>query len=306
MKKFFLTTILAVFTLLNADCLGDNPGEVYFKAFTKDNNGNYTRPALYKTTDYGQTAQVVIPDFDAFIHKDKTTGGFYKIPVGSSQLYYSADTCKTWVLKNTTITNDGFQTGVFPGECWKYGYMSSNNNGSSWIEHAGNGVTSQVYNYALGLTQGEAYVYCIDQKLYRTTDYGENYSVVSSPNLGSAGVGRGWVPGELFIGTLDYKIYQSLDYGQTFNYLYNLPDFWGNNKSGGSVYGHNYGEIISYTIYSYPSMVYSQMEIKFYHSTDMGQSWDSVSTNYNVGIVENGEWRVENYIIIRIPLTTVL
>ena len=145
--KFIATMLLCLVALLKATCLGDNPGEVYFKAFIKDNNGNYTRPALYRTTDYGQTAQVVIPDFDAFIHKDKTPGGYYKIPVGSSQLYYSADTCKTWVLKNTTITNDGFQTGVFPGECWSYTKKMSFNYGTSWETHAGNGASSQAYSF---------------------------------------------------------------------------------------------------------------------------------------------------------------
>ncbi len=168
--KFIATILLCLTALLKADCLGDNPGEVYFKAFIKDNNGNYTRPALYKTTDYGQTAQVVIPDFNAFIHKDKTPGGFYKIPVGSSQLYYSADTCKTWLLKNTAINNTYFMSGVFANECWKGPYRVSFDNGSNFIVNSHIGLTQDIYSMTLGLIQGEAYAYAYDQKLYRTID----------------------------------------------------------------------------------------------------------------------------------------
>jgi len=302
MKKFFLTTVLLFITLLNAACLGDNPGEVYFNAFTKDGSGHYTVDALYKTTNYGQTATLVAENFNATIFKDKAPGVFYKIPLGSLSLYISQDTCRTWQWQSVLDSGgESFKTGIFAGEC-NDANRTSSDYGKTWTIRTYNGLSGGAYSWCLGLESGEMYAYMYNQKLYRSTDYGDNFTMINDTlYLGDGGLGRGWVAGELFLGkTSNRKIYRSFDYGQTFAYSYTSLDFWHGIRSGQTIKGSIPNEIIAYTISRSPSMIYNDMEIKFYHSYDLYQTIDSVTTNYNVGIEDN-ESQLPNYKLNNFP-----
>ena len=152
MKKTTLVILLSVMVQLYSACLGHSPGEVYFEAYTKDSNGYYTVPALYRTRDYGQTAQVVIADFNGFIHRDAKPGSFYhKIPGGG--FYYSPDTCQSWVLRTPAYTS--FQSGTHEGEIWAgVGYLSQNF-GQSWSAHPLNGLDTYADSWSPGISLGE-------------------------------------------------------------------------------------------------------------------------------------------------------
>jgi len=293
MKKMLLITVFTMLSLLNAACLGDKPGEVYFYAYTKDGSGTYTIPALYKTTNYGQTATLVAENFNATIFKDKAPGVFYKIPLGSEALYISQDTCRTWQWQSVIVgVGESFRSGVFPGEC-SDGRRFSTDYGKTWITYPWSGVTGGIYSWCLGLEQGEVYTYPYNQKLYRSTDYGDNFTMINDTlNLGAGGLGCGWVAGELFFTIYNnWKKYRSIDYGNTFSYLCQVPEAV---RAADPVDGHLPNEVIRVMVnrYSYPS--YNNMVIKFYRTYDWYQTIDSVTTNYNVGIEDSREWRVEN------------
>jgi len=293
MKNLILILLLTLTGSLLSACLGHKLGEIYFTAYSKDVQGKYTVWTLYRTEDYGATAQVVEKNFDYRIYSDAQPGCFYKVTWGET-LYFSNDTCRTWTYRTQDASN--IFTTRHPGLVY-INHDYSLDYGATWNQASYNGLPNN-YKSCIGFEKSEKWAYGKENfKTYRSTDYGNNFVYVDSivPNLEAGGMFAGWQPGEVCLGNLGV-IYHSIDYGHTFSFLYDAgPIFlWGSYLDGWAR-----DEVIGIrTVRNYQL---TTQKITFYHLTNYQANVDSVECNYNVGIEDNQQLIKDNGQLVNYP-----
>jgi len=299
MKNLIIILLLTLTGSLLSACLGHKPGELYFAAYSKDAQGKYTIPTLYRTRDYGKTAQALEKNFDNAIYADAQPGCFYRITMGET-LYFSNDTCRTWTYRAADCA--GIMTGTVPGQIFKP-FKYSSDFATTWQIPAWNGIPNALYvplSYCVGHLPGEIYVLTLlDQKIYRSIDYGNNFVLQSVVNIGleARAIGQGWQAGEILVSN-DGVFYHSTDYGLTLSHYktVNPEDYFGVIK------GRLRDEFYNITVERYPTNQYTSQVITFYRTVDFYDSVSQIVCNYNENsIEENGEWRMENGGMVNYP-----
>lgn len=283
MKKTILILLITLTVSLFADALGHKEGEIYFCAYSKDAQGKYTVRTLYRTEDYGATAQALIKDFDYVIYADAQPGCFYRRTWGET-LYFSSDTCRTWTYLAQDASN--IYTTRHPGVLY-IGIRYSTDYGQTWQISQHNGLPVDSCMGTIGYEKGEEWAYNIfNYKIYRSTDYGNNFTYVSTvvPNLEAGGIFAGWQPGEVFLAKYGV-VYRSTDYGHTFSYCYTLTQEY----AEGYLQGKSTGEFWAKKIRRYPQYQITNQKVTFYHITDFYNQIDSVVCNVNETDIEDNE-----------------
>jgi len=291
MKKLIIILLITLTGFLFADCLGHKPGELYFTAYSKDAQGKYTIWTLYRTEDYGATAQALIKNFDGGILSDAQPGCFYRITDGET-LYFSDDTCRTWTYRGADCA--GITTGTVPGQIFKLDKYSTDY-AVTWQIPTWNGIPDALYvplSFCTGHTPGEIYALTpLDQKIYRSTDYGNNFVLQSvfDDSIEAHSIGRGWQLGEILVSN-NGVVYCSTDYGLSFSYYNTVtPD-----NNWGNIRGWERNEFFGIKVERYPANQYTNQKITFYRTTDFYNTVTHTICNYEVGIEDNGELKIEN------------
>jgi len=276
---------------LFAACLGHKPGEIYFEAYSKDAQGKYTVWTLYRTEDYGATAQALIKDFDYVIYADAQPGCFYRRTWGET-LYFSSDTCRTWTY-HAQDCGGIIETGKYPGVVYN-GERYSTDYALTWSTKQYNGLPNNGNTCVgcNGFENGENWAYDLSTyKIYRSTDYGNNFTYVSTvvPNLEAGGMYAGWQPGEVCLSNMGV-VYLSTDYGHTFNYLFTAQQ-----RFGGNFRGWERGETFFIKKERYPQYQITNQKITFYRLRNFQADIDSVVCNVNeTNITDNEELGIRN------------
>jgi hypothetical protein len=188
---------------------------------------------LYYSDDFGETLQIVVAD--TFFY-----GGILGDPVPGhvishyGSIYLSQNYGASWQWMG--VAENYISAGRYPGEMYTFGWIPervikySLNYGGSWDIHYPNGLDINYFIHAVGNLEGEFYVLdSQDGELYRSTDFGDNFTHQSTLVVHGSGyntrIAHGALPSELyFYNGHTGDLFFSSDTGMTFDWTHNFPD----------------------------------------------------------------------------------